>query len=224
MYRENISTIGAKKAMTNVLMYNIADMTQEIYQCLYCGATATRKNKADRYLGMKDRYRCIVAGRLLSYAVQQNLGISEFQVETNQYGKPIIKDQPDFHFNLSHSGDWVVLAYGDKPVGVDVEQIKWDSGKENVMRRFFTPDEQEFVRGVDGQGIQERFFSIWTGKESYLKYMGVGLRKPLDSFSVLAQNTPNHFSFQPEAGYFVSLWTEDGAYSVQILTMNTILS
>ena len=37
--------------------------------------------------------------------------------------KPYIKNCP-YHFNLSHSGDFLLLAVGDTPVGADIEKIK----------------------------------------------------------------------------------------------------
>jgi 4'-phosphopantetheinyl transferase len=205
--------------MTRVLLLNIADVTEEEYQRLYLQSNFRRKKKADRYLRREDQVRCICAGQLLRFA----LGADDFEVETNPYGKPSVKNRPDFHYNLTHSGCWVAIAYGNDILGIDVEKIDWNPGKEKLAHRFFTCDEQEYVLRQDNQGTGNRFYEIWTAKEGYLKYLGTGLQKALDSFSVLELESPNRFYFQPEEGYSMTLWTADGAYELQTITVSDLL-
>jgi 4'-phosphopantetheinyl transferase len=209
--------------MTRVLMTDIAGITAQSYEKLYHNASVHRREKADRYLRQEDRLRCIAAWGLLRVAVNRVLGIKEFEIETNIHGKPRIKGAPEFHYNLSHSGQWVVLAYGDNPLGIDVEQIIWDSGKERLIRRFFAPDEQDFVLGQSQQGSAERFSQIWTLKEGYLKYLGLGLQKPLDSFSVLKLSEPNHYFRQIDGNCCMSLWSEDEACTLEVLSVEEIM-
>ena len=42
-------------------------------------------------------------------------------LRTNENGKPIVEG---ICFNLSHSGDYVICAVSERPVGCDIEQIK----------------------------------------------------------------------------------------------------
>ena len=58
--------------------------------------------------------------------VEEKLGISPqaLVLEKNENGKPTVQGHPAFYFNLSHAGDYVVLAHGDVPLGVDIEQIR----------------------------------------------------------------------------------------------------
>jgi 4'-phosphopantetheinyl transferase len=209
--------------MTHILSINISGIDDSAYLTLYDRATNRRKQRADRYLRQEDRIRCIVAGALLHLAVQKAVGIAEYKIETNPFGKPMVKGAADFHFNLSHSGQWVVIAYGSSPVGIDVERICWDSGKENLARRYFTADEQDYVFGQEPQRCAERFFEIWTAKESYLKYIGTGLRKALDSFSVLQINVPNRLAFQPDIGYSLCLWSEEERVDKTVISVSELL-
>ncbi|MFC5704207.1 4'-phosphopantetheinyl transferase family protein [Cohnella faecalis] len=106
---------------------------------------------------------------------------------TNSYGKPYVsypEKASAFHYNLSHSGEWVVCAIDDEPVGVDIEKI--DSADIAIADRFFSPEEVGCLRMErDELSRQLLFYGIWTAKESYVKAIGSGLSKPLDSFSVV---------------------------------------
>lgn len=174
--------------MIHVVCCDIESIGIDEYRRLFDASPAERQERARRYVRQEDKIRCLVAGALVRYAVEKTLNLSEFTVERDDYGKPYVQGRPDFHFNLSHSGSWVVIAYGASPVGVDVERIRMDAGKENIARRHFTPEEQEYVFSA-GEENGERFFEIWTAKESYLKYLGTGLRRSLNSFSVVPDGT-----------------------------------
>lgn len=77
-------------------------------------------------------------------------------------------------FNLSHSGEWLVLALTDRGrVGVDVQQIRdVDLG---VARICFTPEERKALALVPGDELRTLFFRIWTLKEALAKATGLGL-------------------------------------------------
>ena len=93
--------------------------------------------------------------------------VREFKI--NRDGKPAIQDSP-YHFNLSHSGDWLLLAVGDTPVGADIEKITKIRPK--TMERYFSQAEQEKVK----KNGTKAFFEIWCQKESYVKYTGEGIK------------------------------------------------
>ena len=95
-------------------------------------------------------------------------------------GKPCLLDST-IHFNLSHSGHFAACAVSDAPVGLDIQVIS--PCRDAVLRRCFCLDEQEYVRSSTDP--DEAFTEVWTKKESYLKALGLGLRKAMDSFSVL---------------------------------------
>lgn len=100
-------------------------------------------------------------------------------------GKPYIENAEDFHYNLSHSGNWVVLGYSDNCIGIDVEQIYMTEGRRQVAETSFTKKELDYMTEVPYENeCALRFTKLWTAKESYLKYLGTGLTKSMTSFSV----------------------------------------
>lgn len=160
-------------------------LDEGVYQRLYDRAGPHRRQRADRYLRREDALRCIAADALLRYVLRRTLGTDRVETAVTAEGKPFLRDRKDFHFNLSHSGHWVVIAWGCHPVGIDVEMIRMDESKLQLARRFFASDEQDWLFAAPEQERSLRFFEIWTRKESYLKYLGTGINRSLNSFSVL---------------------------------------
>ena len=205
--------------MTHVICTNISGLDDLAYQKLYAGASRDRRERADRYRNREDSLRCLIAEALLRYVLRTK----KYTLEKTQYGKPFIKDMPGFHFNLSHAGCWVVIAYGNGETGVDVEYIHRNTDKKAILNRFFCEEERCYVQKESAYSL-ERFFEIWTGKESYIKYLGTGLRKDLRSFNVRSAEIQKylHHTKLGEA-YCLSLYTREQGYSMQLLGPQQLL-
>lgn len=133
-----------------------------------------RMKKARKYRREQDCLLCIGAGILLFDIV----GIKdETVIRYNQYGKPHAPGYPDF--NLSHSGEWCVIAVGHGDLGIDIEKIKSDNIK--LAPAVCTPDEAEWL----SKAPAERFHTLWTYKESLIKAAGTGMSIEPASVDVL---------------------------------------
>lgn len=142
-----------------------------------------RRAKVERISAEKERYRCLGAGLLLADVIDKELGIhtSNIKLSYGENGKPSLVGYEEFNYNLSHSGDMVVIAYGNAPVGIDIEYLeRRNRYNEAVIKRCFTESEQKYAISNGDKG----FFDIWTMKEAYLKLSGKGVSVPLNSFSV----------------------------------------
>ena len=192
--------------MIKIDCFDISILTDDQYARLYQQATQYRKEQANRYLRQEDKIRCVCADALLRNALQRD----DYAVGFGAQGKPYLTDVDGFYYNLSHSGRWVVIAYGPSELGVDVQQFR-TQGTEGIARRFFTVEEQAHL-----EHQPDDFFRIWTEKESYLKYLGVGLTKALNSFSVLEDLRVNFFTEQLEDAC-LTLCTKEKEYSLRIL-------
>ena len=122
------------------------------------------------------------AGLLLNRALQ-DAGYTTAEIAVNEYGKPWFPALPDFHFSLSHSGERVLCAVSALPVGCDIEKLGRDTA--SLARRFFHPKERDWLFSLPEEEQGAAFFRIWTGKESFIKAIGLGLSQPLDSFAVI---------------------------------------
>lgn len=205
--------------MIHVICTDISGAEEGLFRALFEKATPERKNRAARFRGREDALRCVTADGLLRYA----LGTDRYRVEQASGGKPFLPERPDVHFNISHSGRWVVMAYGKSPVGVDVEQIRPDTDIQKLAGRFFAPEEEAYVRAVPWES-RDRFFEVWTGKESYLKYLGTGLKADLRSFSVQSPQTGVRFLRQKLSdGSWLTLCTEEADMEVTVMELGRLV-
>lgn len=180
-----------------------------LYDALYEKASPSRCSRVDRCRSREDALRFLAAEALLRYAAWEQAGVTDFSVETGSYGKPRIQGREDLHFNISHSGDWVALAWSGSEVGIDVESVEKDRNTAGIASRFFTEEEQRFLfREETGQ--DRRFLEIWTAKESYLKYLGTGLQKNLTSFCVRSMNQPRFYTRWLDSVCMTVCTQEDG--------------
>ena len=147
---------------------------------LVANALPERHAKSLEFLHSEDYLRSVGAGLLLI----ERLGLQDEAVLTyGAQGKPYAAGLPSF--NLSHSGNYVVLALpgGEDPaheLGVDIEVLNPRNLK--VAPRVFTVAEQEWL----AESPLERFHQLWTQKESIMKLFGKGLQLSPDSFDVTA--------------------------------------
>lgn len=182
--------------MIDVGIVDIAGLSEEQYQQLYNLASEERRRRADRCLRREDAHRCIAADGALRYMLRHTLGTDQLPFAQTPSGKPFLPGTLDLHFNLSHSGRWVAIAWSDQPVGIDVETVRMDRCKEGLARRFYHREEQAYL--FQSPDWQCRFFEIWTKKESYLKYLGTGIDRALNSFSVFDLPSVNFHTQQLE--------------------------
>ncbi len=118
-----------------------------------------------------------LAAGLLLYAV---FGQTRGRFERGNRGKPHLADHAPF--NITHAGDYAVLALSAQSVGVDLERFRpldW----RRITERFFHPEERAFL--LHSSEPERDFFRIWTLKESYLKAEGTGFSVSPASFAVI---------------------------------------
>jgi len=90
---------------------------------------------------------------------------------------------------------------------------------EAVGIHCFTPDERLYI-----QQDANRFYEIWTKKESFLKYTGKGFCAGPTSFSVLKpEGKIRYFYCTLSNAYSLSLCTEDAEWKTELLNAYRLL-
>ena len=128
--------------------------------------------------------RRILGEALVGFALKKywDLPLGSYRIARGEKGKPFIADRENIFFNISHSGDYVVCAVSDSEIGVDIE--KRAKARMEVAGRFFHEREVRMLEEVSGNEQDKLFYDYWSVKESFLKYIGTGLTRPLNSFVV----------------------------------------
>lgn len=182
------------------------------------------REKVCAFVRTADSQRSLFGDLMIRRILCERLGIRypDLLIEAGEKGKPYVAGSP-VHFNMSHSGDYVVAAFSARPVGIDIERIR--PNKLSVARRFFT--EPEF-RGIIDQPEDRRlehFFTLWTLKESYLKAVGKGLTLSLGSFSVkMIQNRYRIEINDTFADVHLEVLPVDSSYTLALCSFEKIIS
>ena len=119
-------------------------------------------------------------------------------------GKPYIEPCVA-HFSVSHSGGIWACAVSGAPVGFDVELVRYDRPLMAIAKRFFHPDEYDYLETA---ADQSEFFTIWTAKESYVKFTGRGLYDGFDHFNTRSDETGLQYRHIPLEGYRMCVCAE----------------
>lgn len=160
------------------------NLKKAVFERLLNFVSEEKKERISRFYWFEDAQNSLLGDILARYAICKRLNIDSRELVfcTNEYGKPVLLKPHGVHFNISHSGNWVVCAVDDNPVGIDVEMIKPIDLK--VAKRFFSRNEYISLINQPEEMKLKFFYQIWTLKESYIKMKGKGLKIPLNSFSV----------------------------------------
>ena len=170
--------------MAKIYMINVNEFGEwNKYEYLKQFVSKECRKRADKFYFVEDAKRTVGAELLVRYYLRLNYNTSnrKIEMEYNQYGKPYIKNSNDLYFNISHSCDWIICAWSNHEIGVDLENIRHIDL--DIARVQFCNDEYTYIIEFPELSYR-RFMQIWTLKESYIKYIGKGLNIPLNSFSV----------------------------------------
>ncbi len=180
----------------------------------YLLASEYRRKKVDLLLKNEDKKRSLIAELLLRRALLDNkTSIKELKYKLNEYGKPYLKNIENFFFNISHSGEYVILAISNKEVGCDIEKIN-----KNIENTFLLEKEERFVLKIKNSEDKPNIYRYWTLKESYIKNIGesmlysyrsnvnTGQLDKYDDATLMARNQKD------ENIYFKEITSIDGYY------------
>ena len=140
-------------------------------------------NRADRLLDPQKSSQFIVSRAGVRTILGQYLATDPQQIffQYNQSGKPALADShcSQLSFNLSHSGQWAILAVAhDIEVGVDVEFIDTSLGYRQLSAAYFNGRERESLSRYPAVRQRRGFYRLWTKQEAALKLEGAGFSRP----------------------------------------------
>lgn len=105
-------------------IYMDRPLSQEENERFMSFISPEKREKCRRFYHKEDAHRTLLGDVLVRSVIsrQYQLDKSDIRFSTQEYGKPCIPDLPDAHFNISHSGRWVICAFDSQPIGIDIEK------------------------------------------------------------------------------------------------------
>ncbi len=137
-------------------------------------------------------------GKLLLEDGFKEQGIEEpilDKIKIDNFGRPFLPAYENIDFNISHSGEYAVVAIGEHcRVGVDIEKIV----NIDFQEVYSVMSEVQWKKILTDEEPLLKFYEYWTIKESILKATGIGIATQLDMIEI----DKNSVSFQ-EARWYI---------------------
>ena len=176
------------------------------------------KLKMQRYVFQKDRDQYLLTRTLARKVLSKVTGLhfSDLTFEKNQYGKPHLKGyETKIAFSISHTQGVIGFALSNDitHLGIDVENTN-RAVDLDVRHEIFIDEELENYSLLPEKFHKNRFFELWTLKESYMKALGKGFSLPPKSFGFVERK--NQFIFQENTSE-----SKPGEYRFQLVEVDS---
>ena len=165
-----------------------------------------------------DKKLSLYAQVAVKLIIQKEFGIdiNQISIVNDDLGKPYIEEHENIFFNISHTHNVIAIAFSDNRVGVDIEKEAKNSLE--IAKRFFTDKENDYITNMSADPMKA-FLEIWTKKEAFIKYLGLGLRKPLDDFCVVDDFLKDKFLTLQSENCIVSYYDGNNKNGVKIIKL-----
>ncbi|MFN8008647.1 MAG: 4'-phosphopantetheinyl transferase superfamily protein [Terriglobia bacterium] len=174
----------------NVHVYRIVlDVPCKVQEKLLGTLSTDEMERANRFQFEQHKHRFITAHGVVRVILARYLGEepADLRFVYGPYGKPALghfsKANP-LYFNFSHSQGLGILSLALCDVGVDIEHIRPIEDFQALAKNHFSSCESEILNRVPPGDRLTSFYTCWTRKEAFIKAIGKGLSRPLDSFTV----------------------------------------
>lgn len=152
---------------------NKQNIEENTFEYLLQFVDEDKKNRILSKRNKQDANNSLIGNILVKYAIKKVFGIDIKEQEFcyTEKGKPYLKNYPDIYFNISHSSEYVACVVWNKPIGIDIQEIKYYPYM--MMRRVCS--EEEIFEIENSENFISEFIKIWTIKEAVLKRKGTGI-------------------------------------------------
>lgn len=137
--------------------------------------SASEHHRANRYHFEKDKNRFVICRSLLKVLLADHIGLATDKIilDTDSNKKPFLVSHPSVYFNVSHAGDYALIAIAKRPIGVDIEYVNKSFEYNEILPNIFNKTEIEEVEHSIDKHLT--FYQFWTRKEAIVKAIGKGI-------------------------------------------------
>ncbi len=108
-------------------------------------------------------------------AKRAGLQAQEIHFIYNEHGKPSCPQLPKLHFNISHSGDMLIIGISDTPIGIDIERQRERKQETfaTIAKRFMPEPQLQAFLGRNCP--KQEFYDCWSSCEAIIKLQGLSI-------------------------------------------------
>jgi 4'-phosphopantetheinyl transferase len=148
--------------------------------------TGSEIETGSRFRFVADRNRFAVGRQALRLLLSKYLSVKPLDIIISEKPgqKPVISSpSTGTHFNISHSGEWVLIAIANDELGIDIEKIDPGFNMDELLQEHFSEPERSFISTAENPVAA--FYFLWTRKEALIKACGTGLLENMKMVSAL---------------------------------------
>jgi len=193
-------------------------LSESLFQGLYLKTNEYFREKIDNKKQTEDKIKTLAGAYLLQYGLKrQGFDPERVKIETVEKGKPYIAGT---FFNISHSGDLAVCAFGDSEIGVDIEKIR--PASERVKNKISLPSERAKISAA------KQIIRLWTRKEAFGKCLGSGIGEDIFKIDLMGDTVyynGNTYGIRTLCfdEYYLSVCTENDMPNTEIIKVKPTL-
>ena len=207
-----------------MLLYvsDLYSFTQQEYESVFSLLSEERRQAIARMRIDNDKKRSLLGEALARKGISALCGIEENGIlfARDERGKPYCSNANMF-FSISHSKERVICAVGEGPLGADIEKIRFVEPR--ILRACCKESDFEYILGNMGKLPDSftpeqaaRFFSLWTAKEAYCKYTGVGVS---GMKSISLKDISHNCKSITDCGFIASVYSENPNFELKTIDL-----
>jgi 4'-phosphopantetheinyl transferase len=177
--------------MSEIYIIELSTLDVELDHTLMAFLPQERIARIQKYYHQEDKLRCFISGLVALWATVNYFDIAveavNLHLDFGEQPYATTVDGRKVFLSIAHSGNYVACMIDSQPCGIDVEVINREHIK--IVERFFHYEEVLILSQISDVNEKAKCFTlIWTMKEAYLKFLGVGLSRQLSSFKIEIRN------------------------------------
>lgn len=168
--------------MLNVYITNIKKLEdKKAYDAILNDISAFRKEKLDAVNNDEVKLQILAASYLIDeYLKTIGLREKDMVYKLTKNGKPYFENNESIKFSISHSKNLVGVAFSDREVGFDIQQVR-NIGSEIYNYVLSDKEKEDVFSAVSEADKLNKFFRYWVIKEAILKRDGTGLKRDMEN-------------------------------------------
>ncbi|HIY02574.1 MAG TPA: 4'-phosphopantetheinyl transferase superfamily protein [Candidatus Blautia faecipullorum] len=151
------------------------------------------------------RMEHMIGEKLLETGLKKEYGLNlKYEPRARgEHGKPFFTLQPRIHYNISHSGKYVVCVFAGEEVGIDIQEHK----EVNYARLLERMVPAAMIREIlEADSLQKAFFAQWVLREAYIKWTGEGFSRDVRT---IPMDQGFYLMLDLDPGYSGAVWSEN---------------